>query len=68
MKNVAVRVHPDNGLIAAGTGEVMFEPSDGAIYVMGDDGAHTVFNFRHVTHYVVVPLDEEKQEEGFRIG
>ncbi|AGI61726.1 hypothetical protein M614_gp45 [Mycobacterium phage BTCU-1] len=68
MKNVAVRVHLDNGLIAAGTGEVLFEPSDGAVYVMGNDGAHTVFNFDHITHYVVVPIDDEKEEEGFRIG
>ncbi|AEJ92068.1 hypothetical protein [Mycobacterium tuberculosis] len=65
MQNCTVRVHLENGLIAIGQGEVIFQPDEGALYVLGDDGAHTVFNFRHVSHYVIVPNDEK---EGTSIG
>ncbi|AQT28448.1 hypothetical protein KIP30_gp48 [Mycobacterium phage Pistachio] len=65
MQNSTVRVHLENGLIAIGQGEVIFQPDEGALYVLGDDGAHTVFNFRHVSHYVIVPNDEK---EGTSIG
>ncbi|AOT25490.1 hypothetical protein KIP29_gp53 [Mycobacterium phage BabyRay] len=65
MQNASVRVHLENGLVAVGSGEVILQPDEGALYVLGDEGAHTVFNFRHVTHYVVVP---NQDKEGTSIG
>ncbi|AIS73720.1 hypothetical protein SEA_PANAMAXUS_45 [Mycobacterium phage Panamaxus] len=62
MQNSIVRVFLESGLVAVGQGEVILQPDEGALYVIGDDGAHTVFNFRHVTHYTITP-NEEKNEE-----
>lgn len=57
-----IQVTQINGDVVVGKGEVLFDPSEEAVYVYGDDGTHTVFNFRAISHYTVAPRDDESDE------
>ncbi|AHJ88705.1 hypothetical protein PBI_RHYNO_47 [Mycobacterium phage RhynO] len=63
MKDSVVQVFTETGM-AVGVGEVIdaHDEGDGRLYVLGEDGTHTVFNMRFVTHYVVRPYNPEEKE------
>lgn len=63
MKDSVLQVFTESGM-AVGIGEVIDQPDegDGRLYLLGEDGTHTVFNMRFVTHYVVRPYTEEEKK------
>ncbi|AUV62005.1 hypothetical protein KIV63_gp39 [Mycobacterium phage SWU2] len=63
MSDQYLRVHCVDG-ITHGIGEVVAAPEeggDGRLYLLSDDGTHTVFNMRHVIRYFTRPLTEDEQ-------
>ncbi|ASZ75483.1 hypothetical protein KIW74_gp45 [Mycobacterium phage Kimona] len=52
--------------VTVGVGEVVPAPdegTDGRLYLLGEDGTHTVFNMRHVVSYNVTPYNEEENNQ-----
>lgn len=47
-----------DGWSSVGFGEVIFRPEERSIYLLGDDGTHTVYNFDRVKCYEATPVDE----------
>lgn len=47
-----------DGWSSVGFGEVIYRPEERAIYLLGDDGTHTVYNFDLVKCYEAVPVEE----------
>ena len=43
-----------------GTGEVIFQPDEGVIYLMGVDGRYSVLNVRYLSSFSVRPLAEDE--------
>ncbi|QXN73885.1 hypothetical protein SEA_EAGLEPRIDE_47 [Mycobacterium phage Eaglepride] len=62
MKDSVLQVFTETGM-AVGVGEVIENPDegDGRLYLLGEDGTHTVFNMRFVTNYVVRPYTPEEE-------
>lgn len=47
-----------DGWSSIGFGEIIFRPEERAIYLLGDDGTHTVYNFDRVRSYEAIPVEE----------